>query len=50
MDEETEKHIIKHLVIAGGGTYGFQAYGALVESRSKGIWKKEDIVSCTAHL
>jgi len=46
MDEETEKHIIKHLVIAGGGTYGFQAYGALVESRSKGIWKKEDLVSC----
>ena len=40
------KPTIKHLVIGGGGTYGFQAFGILVELREKGFWKTEDLVSC----
>ena len=34
-----ENPTIKHLVIAGGGTYGYQAYGFLQELREKEkIW------------
>ena len=36
-EEEKENPTIKHLVIAGGGTYGYQAYGFLQELREKGI-------------
>lgn len=46
--EEKENPTIKHLVIAGGGTYGFQVYGFLQELRAKGFWKRENLVSCYA--
>ena len=40
------KPIIKHLVIGGGGTYGFQVFGTLLELRKNDFFKKEDLISC----
>ena len=45
-DDNTIPPIIKHLVIAGGGTYGFSAYGALKETHKHGIWDIKNIESC----
>ena len=39
------KPIIKHLVLAGGGAFGFVAYGALRESHKMGIWNINNIES-----
>jgi predicted acylesterase/phospholipase RssA len=36
---------IKHIVISGGGTSGFTAYGILRESEIQGLWNKNDIQS-----
>lgn len=36
---------IKHLVMAGGGSFGFIGYGALRESQRMGIWNMENIES-----
>lgn len=44
--ETPKKPVIKHLVIAGGGTYGFQAYGALQETHKHGVWNIDNIQSC----
>lgn len=38
--------MIKHLVVSGGGTYCFQAFGALMECHKKGIWNINNIESC----
>jgi len=46
--KEDNSHTIKHLVIAGGGTYGFQAYGVLQEAHKQGIWNIKNIESCYA--
>ena len=43
--DETE-YSIKHLVIAGGGTYGLAAYGALRELHQRGKWDIKNIKSC----
>ena len=40
-----EKEIIKHIVISGGGQYGFYTYGFLKESNKNGMWKIENIQS-----
>ena len=42
---ENESPIIKHLVIAGGGAYGFAAYGALRETCKQGLWDVKNIES-----
>jgi predicted acylesterase/phospholipase RssA len=42
---EPSKPTIKHLVLAGGGAFGFIAYGALRESHRQGIWNLDNIVS-----
>lgn len=39
---------IKHLVLAGGGTSGLVAFGALKATEQNGIWSKKDIVSIDA--
>ena len=38
------KPVIKHLVLAGGGTYGIAAYGALKETHQKGFWDIKNII------
>jgi len=40
---ETEKPKIKHLVIAGGGTVGLTAYGALKRLAEQGVWHIDNI-------
>ena len=40
---EPNTHIIKHIVISGGGTTGLSYYGILRESQKKNIWNIEDI-------
>lgn len=44
-DIEKEPKIIKHMVISGGGHYGFYSYGLLRESNLQGLWKLENIQS-----
>lgn len=39
------KPVIKHLVLAGGGAFGFTAYGALRESHKMNIWNLDNIES-----
>lgn len=39
---------IKHLVLAGGGTSGLVAFGALKATEQAGLWSKTDIVSIDA--
>lgn len=41
--ENREKPTIKHIVISGGGHYGFYSYGFLKESNKQGFWKIENI-------
>jgi len=41
-------NVIKHLVVAGGGTYGLKAYGSLRETNLQGIWSMSDLKSCHA--
>ena len=36
---------IKHIVLSGGGTYGFAAYGALKHLHEEGFWNIENIES-----
>ena len=43
-EEEKENPTIKHLVIAGGGTYGYQAYGFLQELRENEIYPDKFVV------
>ena len=45
MSNETEETVIKHIVISGGGHYGFYSYGFLKESNINGLWKIENIKS-----
>lgn len=40
---EPNTHIIKHIVISGGGTTGLSYYGILRESQKKNIWNIKDI-------
>ena len=49
-DIENESPIIKHLVIAGGGAYGFAAYGALRETCKQELWEIKNIenIHCTS--
>lgn len=42
---ENNKTTIKHLVIAGGGVYGFTVYGALRESHKSNFWNIHNIES-----
>ena len=39
---------IKHLVLAGGGTSGLVAFGALKAMAQQGLWSYEDVVSIDA--
>ena len=41
--EHTNIHVIKHLVLAGGGTYGIAAYGALKETNQRRFWDIKNI-------
>ena len=34
---------IEHLVVAGGGTYGFQADGTLQELKNQQIWEPKQL-------
>lgn len=45
VQDDSQYPNIKHLVISGGGTYGFLAYGALRETCKAGFWKRENIQS-----
>ena len=38
-----QPNIIKHLVISGGGYYGFYSYGLLEESNKQGFWDIKNI-------
>lgn len=38
-----KKPTIKHIVLAGGGTVGFTAYGVMRESAKSGFWHWDDI-------
>jgi len=38
--------VIEHLVVAGGGTYGFQAYGTLQELKNQQIWDPKQLKTC----
>jgi predicted acylesterase/phospholipase RssA len=47
-EEPVHKITIKHLVVAGGGTYGLKAYGSLQETQKQGLWSVNDLQSCHA--
>jgi len=49
-NNQEEPPTIKHLVIAGGGAYGFAAYGALKETCKQGFWDIKNIenIHCTS--
>jgi predicted acylesterase/phospholipase RssA len=47
-EEPEQKIAIKHLVIAGGGTYGLKAYGSLQETQRQGLWSMSNLQSCHA--
>ena len=38
-------HIIKHIVLSGGGVSGFSEYGVLRESHNSGFWNINNIKS-----
>ena len=38
-------HIIEHIVLSGGGVYGFSAYGALKHLHESGYWDMKNIKS-----
>ena len=40
-----DKPIIKHIVIAGGGVFGYIAYGVLKQSQINNYWKHENLKS-----
>jgi predicted acylesterase/phospholipase RssA len=42
-DDKKNSKTIKHIVISGGGHYGFYTYGLLREGNLKGFWKLENI-------
>lgn len=44
-ENQSEPNIIKHIVISGGGQYGFYSYGFLKESSKHGIWNINNIKS-----
>jgi len=46
-EEEKENTVppIQHLVLAGGGMFGFQEYGALRQSAQDGFWDPANIRS-----
>jgi len=39
------EHVIKHIVISGGGTAGLSFYGALRETHKEGLWTLDNIAS-----
>jgi len=41
----TNTHIIKHIVLSGGGVSGFSEYGVLRESHNSGFWNINNIKS-----
>lgn len=44
--EEKEQHVIEHLVVSGGGTYGLAVYGALKHLHINDVWDLSNIKSC----
>jgi predicted acylesterase/phospholipase RssA len=45
MEEASQKNIIKHIVISGGGPAGIQTIGALQQLEKNGFWNIENIES-----
>lgn len=43
--EKCEKHVIKHMVLSGGGPTGFLTYGAASYLSKQGFWSLENIKS-----
>lgn len=43
MTEKNTEHKINHIVISGGGSFGFSVYATIRESYKNGIWNYEDL-------
>lgn len=42
-EEKTKKKVIKHIVLNGGGTFGYTEYGILKQSNKDHFWEYENI-------